>query len=128
VNFNVIENEFKFIPDIGNNLELPESEQMVICWKRINTRLDSYKYVDYQVSDDNAKVNEINFRKFYKSHLTKIINPPIFEKENGERIEATIDDLFDGQYSGPQIDSLVDMIIEEIEEKSAQQKNDIKKS
>jgi hypothetical protein len=101
-------NEFKFVPDIFNNLELDPKDQFTIVLKKLSA-LDENNYTIYNKEDGSVK---INLRERIKASIVRLENPPILEIDDQNEIELTVDILASGKYEA--LYDLEDMLLFEI--------------
>lgn len=89
-------NEHKFVPNLGNNLELPEDQQFVIIYKKINKFLHGQEWTIYK--KDNT-VDRVDYPKLMKMHIVRLVNPPILhDTETDKEEELTILTLVSDKY------------------------------
>ena len=141
----VIKNEYDFIPDIGNNLELAKEDQFKVILKKVNHTLDSNYYIDYNLEavkeltkdeqsvKEEELVKEFKTNKYYEAHIVKFVNPIIIEDEKGKTKELSKEDLFSGVYSSPKgdednaFDDLINQIVVKITDLTTKKEEDEKK-
>lgn len=113
-------NEHIYVPDIGDNLQLPENERFEIVYKRINRYMHGQEWTQYK--KDNS-VDRVNYAKLLKMHILRFNNPPILRNEKGEEETLTIDILLSEKYDifDKMINDLIDTFLglnnEDIEKK-----------
>jgi hypothetical protein len=115
-------NEFKFVPDIFNNLELDSKDQFVIVFKKLSA-LDENNYTIYNKEDGKVR---IDLRERIKASIVRLENPPTLEIDDGEsEVELTVDILLSGKYNA--LFALEDMLIMEIKKLDEETNLNVKK-
>ena len=115
------QNEFRFYPDISNNMELPENERFTVVLKRLNNVLNAKVWTSYTKEGGI----EIDILKKYKKHIVKIENAPLLQMESGEQRELTIDDLFNEEFT--ELEIILNQIVDEINRLSETGSLEVKK-
>jgi hypothetical protein len=116
-------NEYRFIPDIGDNLKLPDSDKFVVVLKRMSIALNASNWIHYK-SDGSM---EPDIRAKLRDHIIRFENPLLLD-DGGKQIDLTIDILLSDKYTA--LDDLLGQIIDKINEISSKGRTgiEIKKS
>lgn len=102
-------NEYKFYPDVADNLSLEEKKRFTVVLKKINRTLHNNKYVVYE---NNGKDITIDYAAKLKLHIVRIENPPMLEIDKLNSREMVISDLLDDQFEA--LYGIVEQIFTEI--------------
>ena len=86
-------NEFRFVPDIVDNLEQPKEKRFVIVVKKISNVLNSQNWVSL---DENGE-GIIDKGKMYLANIVRFENAP-FMDDNGKKTVLTSEELTEGKY------------------------------
>jgi len=113
-------NEFKYVPDIGNNKDLPDQQQFKIVYKMLSNRLHSAKWTSF--NEDG----EFNYNLFKKASefIVRLENPPILNF-GSEKRPLKVEDLATDKWH--ELYPIVEDFINEIEKKKDQSASDKKK-
>lgn len=114
-------NEFKVIPDIADNLELPEGEQFVVVMRKLS-QLQSGEWST--VNADN-EVN-VDIKKKLAMAIVRLENAPTIDIDGVEQTELTKDILIDSTY--PELYGLQMLLISEVYKSESDGSIDVKKS
>ena len=103
-------NEFEFVPDIGNNLELPEQEQFKVVYRKLSNRLHASQWSSF---DKEGNFNYNYFDKI-KANVIRLVNPPELRFNTGQLKKMTVKDLCNEE--NHELFGLVEQITNAIEE------------
>lgn len=100
-------NRYDFIPDIGDNLKLPDNEKFVIVLTRLNQVLNSGKWSHFG-ADGSVSVN---LKQKMIDHIIEFKRPPLIDDGVSQK-ELTVEMLLSDRY--PELSDLVNQILGEI--------------
>lgn len=113
-------NEFEFIPDFMDNLELPKESQFKVYFKRLS-KIANQDFCSFKA---NGEIS-VDVGERLKASVIKFVNAPILELEDGKEKEMTIDMLIGEDY--PELFDLQEIIIGQMNKIFNEGKQDTKK-
>jgi len=92
------QNNYKFYPDISDNLNLSEDKRFVVIVRKVNQTLSSGKWTHYGRTENEIDM-EIDLRAKVKNQIVRIENPPLLKIDGKTEKELTVDILLSDDYS-----------------------------
>ena len=111
-------NEYPLIIDIGNNLQLPKSEQFKVIIQKINSTIEAGEYASFTEEGDIRIDNDIRLKK----HIVRFENPITLNIE-GKKRPIEVNDILGNKF--PQLFTITKQVgdyINELEERGVKDK------
>lgn len=89
-------NRIEYVPDVGNNLDLPEDKRFVMVFRKVNKFAATSKAMRTRVNGDqpDKSVSVVDNVEFIRTAFVEMRNPPILDYGETKR-DMTFDDIFD---------------------------------
>ena len=107
-------NEFVFVPEIANNLELPENEQFKVVYRKLSNRLHGSKWSHFNKDGDF----EYDYFLKLKENIIRLENAPELRFKTGQLKKMSIKDLCNPE--NHELFDLVEQIVKDIETTEAE--------
>lgn len=97
-------NEFCYVPDIADNLKLPDGQKFKIIVRKIN-----HAIAPVEIRDDDGNIKPIDMKDRVRRHIVRLENPPELSIDGKLTRQMEIDDLFNEDFSSlfPIVEGLI---------------------